>query len=297
MAAHVDRWSHCQHPQEEGAEELLRHSRGILLMSHAGMPLCRMLAMEVSSRGPGGSLVLDLTFVDDEAVMVADSPGAVLAAVDSCMAMLALMLRRQMLEINWKPGKTEFLLRLRGQGSTRTRESLRQADGHLRIPVHSADGLVFVNVVNRYVHLGTVLTPDGSYVLNARRTATRANEAYGPLALRIFGAPNLSVELRLMFADSFVSSRLCYNIGLRAPSRRALRIMANAYMRGLRRVAGHSRFERGGCTLRLGGAHAAETPLLRLCVCARAAPVFRPSRARAAWHAPRSAVRAVRGDG
>ena len=74
-------------------------------------------------------------------------------------------------------------------------EKWRREDGSLSIPVPQCD--MRINAVDRYRHLGTIVMANGNDVPNACLRAKSVKEAYGPLALRIFGSGHIPAPLKL----------------------------------------------------------------------------------------------------
>ena len=130
--------------------------------------------------------VLDVTFVDDECIMLAaDDSRSLAVAIDCCTLVLSTTFQFFKLEVNWRPGKTECLVQMIGKHGRDIVEKWRRDDGSLNILVPQCD--MRINVVDRYRQLGTIVMANGNDVPNARVRAKCAKEAYGPLALRIFG--------------------------------------------------------------------------------------------------------------
>ena len=60
--------------------------------------------------------VLDVTFVDDECIMLAADDSKSLAdAIDCCTLVLSTTFQLLKLEVNWRPGKTECLVQMKGK--------------------------------------------------------------------------------------------------------------------------------------------------------------------------------------
>ena len=75
----------------------------------------------------------DVTFVDDEALFLErKSPDRLVEDTGKVLAAGRSTFRRYGLKLNWRPGKSEVLVSLRGTGATKVREDkLRQPDGSL----------------------------------------------------------------------------------------------------------------------------------------------------------------------
>ena len=182
------------------------------------------------------------SFVDDECIMLAaDDPESLASAIDCCTLVLSTTFQLLKLEVNWRPGETGCLVRMVGKLGRDIVEKWRCDDGSLSIPVPQSD--TRITVVDRYRHLGTIVMANGNDVPNARLRAKRTKEAYGPLALRIFGSGYIA-PLKLSLYMSLVEPRNSFSMHIAPPSFDALRIVASVYNSALRRIAGGARFER-----------------------------------------------------
>ena len=99
-------------------------------------------------------------------------------------------------------------------------------------------------MLDKYRHLGTIVMANGNDVPNARLRAKSVREAYGPLALRIFGSGHIPAPLKLSLYMSLVESRNSFSMHIAPPSFNALRIVASVNNRALRKIAGTQCFER-----------------------------------------------------
>ncbi|CAK0846084.1 unnamed protein product, partial [Prorocentrum cordatum] len=76
--------------------------------------------------------VLDITFVDDECVvLVASAPSTLRSAVDLLLETLLNVFDNCHLQLSWETGKTEAVVKFRGHGAVAARESFRLPDGLL----------------------------------------------------------------------------------------------------------------------------------------------------------------------
>ena len=132
----------------------------------------------------------DVTFVDDEALFLerksldqlVEDTGKVLAAVSGTF-------RRYGLKLNWRPGKSEILVSLRGTPATKVREDkLRQADGSLAMWAPPSDPagdpagpMEKVCVVQMW------LTVDGSLTIEMKHRAASACGALVALERTVLG--------------------------------------------------------------------------------------------------------------
>eukprot|EP00973_Karenia_brevis_P000914 125934-Karenia_brevis.AAC.1 len=123
---------------------------------------------------------------------------------------VARIFARLALDLNWKRGKSECIVRYRGHGATAVYQS-HIADGCIVYEVPSIPGLTSGNVlhaVDRYAHLGCVISASGGLHDDAKKKETAALSAYAPIAVRVFGCTKLQEELKRSMAVSLVEFRL-----------------------------------------------------------------------------------------
>ena len=201
-------------------------------------------ASQFSHQNPCEQSVIDATFIDDEAIaLVSASPRAFRDAIKILVEILPDTFRKFRLQINWSPGKTEAMMVWRGKHATEVRESFRSG-GKLCVQIPgSAESL---HIVDYCKHLGSVTSANRSNVPYDKDRASTAMGAYSPLAVKVFGSPNLGRWLKNVFLQSLVVSTLLFNAHIRVLDGRSLDISNGVYMRAVRRIAGHVRFEAGG---------------------------------------------------
>ena len=180
---------------------------------------------------------IDAVFVDDEClVFLAATPKLLDAALTTLLGHLLCVFALFQLDLNFKPGKSEAMLRYRGKNASRHFAALRHEDGfYIDWPVLQGRKL---HVVDRYTHLGTVLSISGSLVPDAIRKAGATTGAYGPLAARVFGSPKISLAVKIALMQSLLLSKLCFNVCIFGFCPRLLRALNVPYMRAVRRIAG-----------------------------------------------------------
>ena len=122
-------------------DELL--NRGIVMHIHDGN-----ITNETSdSSSEDVHQVLDVTFVDDECIMLAaDESRSLAAATDCCTLVLSTTFQLLKLEANWRPEKTECLVQMVGKHGRDIVEKWRRDDGSLSISVPQCD--MRINVVD-----------------------------------------------------------------------------------------------------------------------------------------------------
>ena len=174
-------------------------------------------------------------------MLAADESRSLAAATDCCTLVLSTTFQLLKLKVIWRTGKTECLVQMVGR-HVRDIVEWRRDGGSLSVPVPQCG--MKINVVDRYRHLGTIVTANDTDVPNARLRAKSAKEACGPLALRIFWSGHFLAPLKLSLFMSLVESLNSFSMHIAPPSFNALRIVAYVYNRVLRRIAGTPRFER-----------------------------------------------------
>ena len=200
--------------------------------------------------------VIDITFVDDEAVTIcAAVPSTLCKHVDYAIKLIVDVFAKFNFIVNFAKGKTELMVKFRGKNSKSTRDKMLQGDKYLwPLPddVRARTGAHAIHVVDIYKHLGSVVEISGSLMPEANARVRAAMNAYAPLAGKVFGSPRVNWERKLLLAWSLVFSRLFFNIHVwskfEGKPRQTLHSM---YMRVLRRILGQPRYAAGGITDRL----------------------------------------------
>jgi hypothetical protein len=196
---------------------------------------------------------LDVAYVDDEAVLLAGSSARRLVAIiPDVVKTLFCTFQDFALNVNWKPGKTEAILVLRGKRSDSVRRKFVSAGGIALIPGlrslgADTDGL---RVVKEYKHLGSTITADGVENPEVLRRTRAANAAYAPIAITVFGNPGLPTWKRSELARSLVFSLLLFNVHVWSSiSAWAYAKLNGVYMKVLRRICGCVRYAKSydGC--------------------------------------------------
>ena len=179
---------------------------------------------------------VDATFVDDEClVIMAATPSQLDTSIDILLSAVVRVFKCLSLDINWKPGKSECMLRYRGKGAAAKYEQ-RRADGKLRVRVKDIEGC-YLTVVESYKHLGGVISIRGDIIADANHKLGAAMTAYVPIALKIFGDHSVSDFLKLHFAQMLIHTRLFFNAHIVVSTTRYISILNRGYMRVLRRIA------------------------------------------------------------
>lgn len=144
--------------------------------------------------------------------------------------------------INWKPGKTEAIVQLRGRGAAIIRSRLTKGS-RMCFPLPPSASERHMCICESYKHVGGIISQSGSLNEEAIARARSASSAFVPLAGRLFSASRVSVETKISFAKSLVFSRLFYNVCTWAiDSKFTIRTLNRVYMQVLRRIIDNSRF-------------------------------------------------------
>ena len=194
---------------------------------------------------PDYEQVVEVTYVDDEAVHIAaSSPKTLMSAIPVLMRHLCQVFMYFGFKINWKPGKTECFLKLRGKHAEAQRSKLVMQGDQLMVPLPSECNHPFLRVVRRYVHLGSGLDDVCSPSPDVQIRTSSAMAAFAPISKKVFGNIGVARAVRLRLFHSLVLSRLLYNVQTwSALSHTAYNRLNSIYMRGLRRIAACAKYD------------------------------------------------------
>ena len=143
--------------------------------------------------------LLQITFVDDnEITLMSAKPKVLLASVQKLLGSLVHVAKCTHMTINWKPGKTEGMIMLRGKKSSMLREQLRGVSGKIEVPIPGTSTPLVISSVYKY--LGSMVSMSGDIVADARYKASQAMSAYAPLAIKVFASKSIWVTLKIAFA-------------------------------------------------------------------------------------------------
>jgi hypothetical protein len=184
--------------------------------------------------------LVEVTFVDDEAIgIIASTPAALDKAIDVIVDALRTAFAAFNLNINWKQGKSEAMLRYRGRHAAKRLDARRAPRG---LGINIDDGN-FLHLVGEYKHLGGFIAMNGSIAAEVTHRVSSAMSSYGPLAGKLFGASAVPTALKMAFLRSLVLSRLLYNIHTLTMTPKAMARLNIPYMKALRAIAAERRFD------------------------------------------------------
>ena len=195
--------------------------------------------------------IVEVTFVDDEAILLtARSPAVLDKHLARVLDALCRVFRKYNMHINWNKGKTEALIVYRGKFAKKHKTTLWD-DGkggmsdHRSFPLPPSVKGKRLHIVDQYKHLGSIVAASGSLVPEARHRARSAMSSFTLLAGKVFGSKAVALCRRIGLGWSLIISKLCFNVHVWStfvgPARSSLNIV---YMKLWRRIAGCPRFER-----------------------------------------------------
>ena len=191
---------------------------------------------------PQDTCVRDIQYVDDDVFpFVHKDPEQIVDQLARAIPIVVDIFASHALVLNFKPGKSEVLLAIRGKGSTAVRRRTLLAHPPAILAVTRALGNINVRVVHMYKHLGGIVVASGNLVPEVSSRCKSAMAAFQPIVRKIFAAPWLPTEVRMSLASSLVTSRLTFNAATwSALSEVATAKLHTVHLRVLRRVAGRT---------------------------------------------------------
>jgi hypothetical protein len=186
---------------------------------------------------------VEAAFVDDEAfVLMAPTCKKLDDAIEIVTNIVTSTFRKYGLTINWKPGKTEAMLRYRHKNSSKALDNRRVPSGKISIKLPPSCGDNQLNVVDKYKHLGGMITVTGNMTPEMEHRASSALQAFTPLATRIFGSVHVPTHLKMSFVQSLIYCRLFFNAHVWETTPKMIAKLGTVQSRVLRRVCGEMRY-------------------------------------------------------
>ena len=196
-------------------------------------------------------IVFDVTFVDDEAIVITASvPATLITKFRRAVELLIEVFEYYGMSINWKPGKTEAILVLRGKNAKAEKSRIQTSENQCYFDVSpNSEENVRIHIVPQYKHLGSIITASGSLVPEARQRVKSAMHAFAPLVKHIFNSTRIGTQRRARIGWSLVASRLFFNVHVWSKFEGKARSIINVmYMRLWRRICGDPRFQKTNWT-------------------------------------------------
>mmetsp|Transcript_132726 Transcript_132726/g.264871 ORF Transcript_132726/g.264871 Transcript_132726/m.264871 type:complete len:539 (+) Transcript_132726:2-1618(+) len=199
--------------------------------------------------------ILEATFVDDEALVLVCKPQALHAKLSSLMSIVRKTFTTFGMLVNWKPGKTEYMVTWRGPGANKEQERvphvmngngilLRDKRRRCKHKTAVVADTVMLRV-DQYKHLGSIISADRKLTAESKHREQAANTAYVSIQSKLLGSRWLCTEKKKMLVQSLVVSRLCLNVHtwpeFAGKPRRRLNAM---YMKCWRRIVGDPQYRR-----------------------------------------------------
>ena len=96
----------------------------------------------------------------------------------------------------------------RHKNSSKALDNRRLPSGKISIKLPPSCGDNQLNVVDKYKHLGGMITVTGNMTPEMEHRASSALQAFTPLATRIFGSVHVPTHLKMSFVQSLIYCRL-----------------------------------------------------------------------------------------
>ena len=117
------------------------------------------------------------------------------------------------LQLNWKAGKSEALVDLRGKGAKASKAWLfAEKESQLDLSVEGRAGPM-LRVAQCYKHLGGMVEAGGGITMEVRHRAGQASSSTTSLINSVLVKPQIPLESRAQMATALISTRLLYNSG------------------------------------------------------------------------------------
>ena len=192
----------------------------------------------------------DITYVDDECLCLdAGSNDELLEKLPRVLDIMQSVFTCHFLELNWKPLKTECVLRLVGRGVKRAWKSIERSAAQLAAAgpgaakhVCCTPGGIECNIVPCYKHVGSLVDGLGRLECELQARIAAANRVYQPLAKKLMSAKYLDSKTKAQLFLSLVLSVLLYGCETWPEPTQAQGKKLEAFqMKCLRRLAGEPR--------------------------------------------------------
>ena len=157
------------------------------------------------------SVPSDFTYADDSCFccVLRNNVGVAAAVVSACVIVADVLLRRGMV-VNWDRGKSAALVDLRGALSRTARRELYLDHGSsIAIPGTTCA----VHIERTYVHLGSEVCSGGTMGPAVAARVRAHAQAMSPLRRCVCPRKAVTSRAKLIFVDSLATSRLCHSVG------------------------------------------------------------------------------------
>ena len=157
-------------------------------------------------------------WADDLAVMLCDAePGRLLRKVTTVSQVLFERFALTGMDMNLQRGKTEVVLDLRGAGAKKIREDLNRVKPPTICVPTTTLGDIFITVVAKYKHLGTLFSHKGAMGPEIRSRLGQARADFQRLRKKLFNNHELPERTRIQLFHTLVLTGLMYNIAVWPP--------------------------------------------------------------------------------
>ena len=183
--------------------------------------------------------ICDVSFVDDSAIPVsAGSAYALVSKLRSATEICVRVFARFSMRLNFKKGKSEAVVSLRGDGAGMVATQVYGNDSST-VEFQCNGSQCKLHIVPWYKHLGGFIDAVGTERTEIGHRADRANTARAGLTRALSRVPELDQCIKVTLASSLVLTRLLYNCGTWGPIRDAqLRTLRAPWAKALRSITG-----------------------------------------------------------
>ena len=153
----------------------------------------------------------DGSYVDDGAFFcIARTPQEWLDKFHRSATIIISCFRKRALRVNFKKGKTEVAIALRGKGAQLLKGVIEENGNVITITLDNGE-TVDVNSVPYYGHMGGQAAPNNKMSFESRRRVLVTNTANRPLRKKIFANPDIRQDTRTFLAEALMCTKLFYN--------------------------------------------------------------------------------------
>jgi len=163
--------------------------------------------------GPQGSCdIVDDSYVDDAVYFhVYDDNDTTIPCIRTMVSVVCKTLYSHALMPNFKKGKSEISLCIRGAGAKAARHLVFNThESLIACPVYKNHS-VHVNVVHAYKHLGNYASCAKNDIQPARFRVSEAMSSFVPLSKHVLPSSTIARNTRVLLASSLIFSRLYFN--------------------------------------------------------------------------------------
>ena len=141
---------------------------------------------------------------------------SLLHKLETLVALVHKACTRRAMVPNYKSGKSEALVRLQGKGSVEAKRALFGAR-HGRLSFQSSEGTQQIGCVQKYRHLGTLISVSLKSLPDARRKLGMALAVAGPLTTPVLRRPDVPLPKRAEILRTLALTKATYTVAAWGP--------------------------------------------------------------------------------